>query len=102
MKGSVTVNITTTDEAVWKAAASCPDAKRVLEVLFPDVFSPEFKAPAMGASSSFFMNGGQAIAVRNCGSLKDQGWYLASVPSYVWEIVRDSEDILVLVCKRAK
>lgn len=32
--------VNTTDEKVRKAAESCPDAKRVLKELFPEVFPP--------------------------------------------------------------
>jgi hypothetical protein len=43
-----------TDEKVKEAAASCPDARRVLQKLFPEVFvEPVKSCPLIGGSTTY-------------------------------------------------
>jgi hypothetical protein len=80
--------VTTTDELVMKAAATCPDAKRVLKELFPEVFRP---VPLKVARSTKADNRGEheqlatvelpdgdkaTLAVRGYGKYANAGLYV--------------------------
>lgn len=110
--------LTITDERVKEAAAHCPDAKRVLEKLFPDTFVPQDEymlvPNELGNTKdpcSFSVDGQPlsmvSVMARRCsGNFVGKGVYLACSTStnkaYLkleWSIVKDNEGMSVLVAK---
>lgn len=99
-------------ERVKAAAKGCPDVKRALEVLFPEVFaedaSPyvtmeiEGKPTATSLHDGRLLVGGRALAIQiRSGSDKavnQHGLYLSD--SFRWEIVMDKTGQTVLVAQR--
>lgn len=95
----------TTEEKVKAAAASCPDAKRVLKTLFPDVFSEDdqrFDGEGRLRFNHPTINGfiaipiiGSIIEPRENGNLAKVSLYLNS--TFTWSIVKDNhgKDCLV-------
>ena len=85
-----------TSEKVVDAAKTCPDAERVLKILFPSAFL----SPSDGRLSPG-MCGLSRAAVADCfllerrtgGSLKDRGFCL---PGYGWQVERDDTQNCVL------
>ena len=110
--------LTITDERVKEAAASCPDAKRVLEKMFPDVFVQQDEYMMVpneltGEKSPFTVDGKpitllSALARRSGAEFRGKGIYLCRVvyPSHGthpikldWSVVKDSQGESVLVAK---
>lgn len=90
--------LTVTDEAVKNAAAQCPDARRVLQTMFPEVFAnPPIAWPFKELLSS--ADGESAyIETRALGNYSGCGLYLSH--NARWEIVKDDEGIQVLIARR--
>lgn len=102
-------NLTVTDDRVKKAAESCPDAKRVLTELFPEVFAPQvqYVVPTNGAATSIGLSvNGKKTAYnmqqRNGGEYSEKGFYLPKTtgfgaPNIEWSVRKDREDEFVLI-----
>jgi hypothetical protein len=86
-------------DKVLEAAKQCPDAKKVLETLFPDVFSPlkeKFKKISKGDGhfeSRDLPRG--LIRIRTGSNLAYQGFWLCD--KFVWTIKQDDHGSDVLV-----
>lgn len=103
--------LSVTDDRVRKAAESCPDAKRVLMELFPDVFVPkgsQYVVPATGTATQIVLSldGKQtpyAIQQRAGGNYNAKGFFLpkttgiAPYPKIQWKIVTDNQGEFVLL-----
>jgi hypothetical protein len=101
-------NITISKDKVLEAAKKCPQAKETLKILFPEVFEDDkyldlskleinskeqlFKSAsikqASGINSDF-------MCIRSSCEYMNKGFWLSSL--FNWEIVRDSDDILILL-----
>lgn len=92
-KESTVKELTVTEDCVKKAAETCPDAKRVLAELFPDVFKPRGPQYATSAHAGQFER-------RTSGNFKDKGWFLldfAPEGKIQWGVTLDNQGYQVLV-----
>lgn len=83
--------LTVTADAVKRAAARCPDAKRILAELFPQVFDDLVRFNGQQLHSVPY------IATRAVGKYAGQGLYLDS--NYCWEVVKDDVGYSVLIAR---
>lgn len=84
--------LTVESERVVEAAKSCPDAKRVLQTLFPAAF--EENDTYLRADATL------ALAPKRSGSLNGMGWSLETIPGRRWLTITTEDKQQVLVCKR--
>lgn len=107
--GSVERVVNTTDAKVKQAAASCPDAQRVLKQLFPDVFvNPTYddlgrvNVPTLQDQKGVIYGQGDLVRpiidVRRAGSHANKAVYLDQ--GLDWAIERDNSGYAVLVAYR--
>ena len=97
-----------TIEKVLRAAAKCPDAKAVLEEMFPEAFeeSKYFNFLEETDETSVFKNrtakdfllNAALIEVRDSGEYEGRGFFLDD--NLDWELKKDSEGALVLIPKK--
>jgi len=91
-----------TKEKVLEASKGCPEAKKTLETLFPEAFEDERYYDLTNAP--FKLIGGIGlpnIEVRMDGNYKNKAFFLSS-HSTNWEIIRDSENCIVLLPTKNK
>ena len=88
-----------TREKVLEGAASCPDAKRVLEKMFPEAFKGEDRRVRFVSVQGLIkdLNGKSMIEPRTGGSHQGRGLYLSAM--YDWTIEIDSSAAQVLVAR---
>ncbi len=92
-----------TKEKILEAASKCFQAKETLKVLFPEVFEEDkyfdlnkldFRTNDLNWKKSGF-NDDNPMFIRGAGEFAGKAFYLD--PSYNWELVKDSHNILCLV-----
>ena len=84
-------------EGVLAAAKSCPQAKAVLEKLFPAVFVDEVE---FWVPPEKFVSGTVQVDKRVEGKFRGKGLYLCR--SYKWTIETDEFNVNVLVGRKRK
>ena len=83
--------LTITKEKVLEAASKCVDARRTLEILFPEVFEVD-KTVKVTDVASF-------LCIRTSGKFKHKSFYLDDV-SWTWSLENDETGQLCLVPRR--
>lgn len=92
--------VKTTDDKVREAAAACPDARVVLEKLFPDAFT---RVKIGDGIVKVVIDGvAYSASVRGAGNFAGRGIFLPSGTNVVkqaicWSVVTDSEGWQVAV-----
>jgi len=94
------VDLTVTDDAVRRAAEACPDAKKTLEALFPQVFSPNAnlvvsEQRTIGQITVQGPDGTRANLCRRTGGKWEGSIYLPPFHGYSWVVGMDD---MVHVC----
>jgi hypothetical protein len=90
--------VNTTAAKVKKAAETCPDAKRVLKELFPDVFKHDGYEDFAGCPPMYKPDGTALLERRGSGDWGGRGLFLNT--RYQWDIVRDNEGYQTLTARR--
>lgn len=94
-----------TKDKVLAAAGKCPDAKRTLEVLFPEAFKVDPQIDLRKSSTDLRLHGmadGVWICIepRDEGPYEGIGFYLTG--SVLWELVTDPDGVTVLIPRRQR
>lgn len=93
------MNLTIDSDKVIEASRLCPEARKVLQTLFPDVIT-EYHSTSDIHEKIRTKRGHLLIETRTGGSFAYEGFYLDSY--YNWEIVEDDQGIQVLRFKNAR
>ncbi len=93
------MNLTIDSSKLKEAAKLCPEARKVLQTLFPDIIT-EYHSTSDVYDKIRDKKGNLLIEVRTGGNLAYKGFYLDNY--YNWEIVKDDSGIQVLRFKDAR
>lgn len=102
------MSLTIDKSKVLEAAKDCPEAKKVLQTLFPEVFEEDkyFNLYHLIGRYSLVFSYTQAVAagfrnnsffqLRDAGEFRNKAFYLDDI-NYNWELKKDSYGKLVLI-----